>query len=78
MRDWAALGGYFGLPFELTFAYFGLQVGILGAKNDLKKVIEKRSGKVMREFSCGDCEALKGDSKKTTRPHIPDPCPPGP
>ena len=67
MRDWAALGSLLA-TFRRHFWQFELQVAMLGAKkNDLKKVIEKRSEKVMREFLPGDGAALKGDSKQTTR-----------
>ena len=42
-------------------------------KNDVKKVIEKRIENVTKEFLPGNCAALKGDSKQTTRPQTPDP-----
>ena len=72
----ARLGGFgvtFGYLLRSLLVTLGSKLEFGEQKNDLKKVIEKRSEKVMQEFSCGDCAALKGDSKQTTRPQTPDP-----
>ena len=75
----ARLGGFgvtFGYLLRSLLVTLGSKSQFREQKNDLKKVIGKRSEKVTQEFSCGDWTALIGDSKQThqtPKPQTPEP-----